>query len=272
MTPSSRQPIRISRQAQRPWTRGVGARVISRAIEPTGREQGKEQRKRPEHACRVCHVWKSLSGPRVGDDLTANVVKETPRRQTTGARLRATSGRSNRGLRPHVCARGPLNDSQTQRLRPATERRSPCSHPKQEPQPERGRLKRRERARHARDIHHARQVRHVWKSLSGPCVGDDLTANVVKETSRRHTLGARLPAAFGRSDRGPRPLVCTHGPLNDSQACQPRLVERLSHFMRVPPPFGPSVSTYRNDFQARESISAANVLRFGTGRDQASFQ
>ncbi len=154
----------------------------------------------------------------------------------------------------------------------ATERRSPCSHPKQEPQPERGRLKRRERARHARDIHHARQVRHVWKSLSGPCVGDDLTANVVKETSRRHTLGARLPAAFGRSDRGPRPLVCTHGPLNDSQACQPRLVERLSHSMRVPPPFGPSVSTYRNDFQARESISAANVLRFGTGRDQASFR
>ncbi len=61
-----------------------------------------------------------------------------------------------------------------------------------------------------------RQVR-AWKSLSGPCAGDDLTASSVKEKPRRQTAGARLRVTFGRCDRGPRPQVCMHGPLNGSQ-------------------------------------------------------
>ncbi len=63
-----------------------------------------ERRERTENARR------SLSGSCAGDYLTATTVKEKPRRQTTGTRLRVALGHGVRGPRPPVCAHDPLND------------------------------------------------------------------------------------------------------------------------------------------------------------------
>ena len=68
----------------------------------------REEQERPE---RREHARKSLSGSCAGGYLTATTVKEKPRRQTTGTRLRVALGHDDRGPCPPVCAHDPLNDS-----------------------------------------------------------------------------------------------------------------------------------------------------------------
>ena len=71
---------------------------------------------------------------------------------------------------------------------------------------------------------------HARKSLSGSCAGDYLTATTVKEKPRRQTTGSRLRVALGHDDRGPRPPVCAHDPLNDSRALSHQSLVCASHF------------------------------------------
>ena len=75
---------------------------------PVRRER--EQYKEKERNERIENARTSLSGSCAGDYQTATTVKEKPRRQTTGTRLRVALGHSERGPRPPVCARDPLND------------------------------------------------------------------------------------------------------------------------------------------------------------------
>jgi len=71
---------------------------------------------------------------------------------------------------------------------------------------------------HSTALERRERMDRAWKSLSGSCAGDYLTATTVKEKPRRQTTGSRLRVVIGHDDRGPRPLVCAHGPLNDFQA------------------------------------------------------
>ena len=70
---------------------------------------------------------------------------------------------------------------------------------------------------------------HARKSLSGSCAGDYLTATTVKEKPRRQTTGSRLRVALGHDDRGPRPPVCAHDPLNDFRALSHQRLVCASH-------------------------------------------
>lgn len=80
------------------------AALIGRDRQVIGSDGEQEHRERTENA------RKSLSGSCAGDYLTATTVKEKPRRQTTGTRLRVALGHGVRGPRPPVCAHDPLND------------------------------------------------------------------------------------------------------------------------------------------------------------------
>ena len=53
---------------------------------------------------------RSLSGPCVRDYHLPVTVKEKPRRQTNGTRLRVATGHGERGPCPRVSTHGPLND------------------------------------------------------------------------------------------------------------------------------------------------------------------
>ena len=189
-----------------------------------------------------------LSGPRVWDDLTAQTrTREAPRRQTTGTPLPATVGRGNRGPRPADMTRGSLNGIRTPRL-PAVE---PSGVAREENR------KRRSGA---------------WKSLSGSCAGDYLTATTVKEKPRRQTTGTRLRVTIGHDDRGPRPPVCAHGPLNESQAFRSPLLAGSSHSRSSHrrPPGG--ASDFHNDSATRSVVPGVASSHSGTSRRRTAFQ
>ena len=59
---------------------------------------------------------------------------------------------------------------------------------------------------------------------------DYLSVTTVKEKPRRQTTGTRLRVALGHDDRGPRPPVCAHDPLNDSRALSHQRLVCASHF------------------------------------------
>ena len=183
-----------------------------------------------------------LSGPRVWDDLTAQTrTREAPRRQTTGTPLPATVGRGNRGPRPADMSRGSLNVVRTPRL-PAVEPSGVARKEKRERRP------------------------GAWKSLSGSCAGDYLTATTVKEKPRRQTTGTRLRVTIGHDDRGPRPPVCAHGPLNECQAFRSPPFADASHsrFSHRQPPGGAPV--FHNESTARSAASSWARLISGTSR------
>lgn len=221
-------------------------------------------------------VRESLSGPCAGDYLTATSSREKPRRQTTGMRLSATLGLSDRGPSPHVCAYGSLNESRTasQAAQPAqTARRS---HPgasyvalRHEPTVRRG-------GRPSPIIRQARKCRCrreiVRESLSGSCAGDYLTATTVKEKPRRQTTGSRLRATIGRSERGPCPPVCAHGPLNEFRALTPSLFEGASHFTRREPVQKPVSLTCHNGAPCPAGVSKSIRPAIGTNRRRTTFQ
>lgn len=71
------------------------------------------------------------------------------------------------------------------------------------------------------------------KSLSGSCAGDYSTANTVKEKPRRQPTSSRLPMALRHGERGLRPPVCAHGPLNDFRAIRHRTQVRPVHSMSI---------------------------------------
>lgn len=212
----------------------------------------------------------SLSGPCAGDYLTATTSREKPRRQTIGMRLSEAIGRSDRGPCPHVCAYGPPNEFRTE-SQTAKRRHPGAAHValRHEPAVERD-------GRPSPIIRQARQCRCgkeiVRESLSGSCAGDYLTATTVKEKPRRQTTGSRLRATIGRSDRGPCPPVCAHGPLNEFRALAPPLFEGASHFTRQMPGRSPFPSTYRNGSRSPAGASRARRLPPGTIRRRATFQ
>ena len=98
------------------------------------------------------------------------------------------------------------------------------------------------------------------RSLSGSCAGDYSTANTVKEKPRRQPTSSRLPMALRRGDRGLRPPVCAHGPLNDYRA--------LPHQAQVCPVHSTSILPGRSV----DSKSFRNRPRVGTSRRSASFR
>ena len=164
------------------------------------------EREEQERLERREHARKSLSGSCAGDYLTDTTVKEKPRRQTTGARLRVAQCHDDRDPCPPICAHDPLNDS-----RAVSHQRLVCgphstSNWRHQARTEKSEQERPERQEHAR------------KSLSGSCTGDNFTANIEMESPRRQPTGSRLRVALGHDDRGPCPPVCTHDPLNDSRA------------------------------------------------------
>lgn len=98
------------------------------------------------------------------------------------------------------------------------------------------------------------------RSLSGSCAGDYSTANTVKEKPRRQPTSSRLPMALRRGDRGLRPPVCAHGPLNDYRA--------LPHPTQVCPVHFTSISRGR----IVHPTSFRNRPWVGTSRRRASFR
>lgn len=118
------------------------------------------------------------------------------------------------------------------------------------------------------------------RSLSGSCAGDYSTANTVKEKPRRQPTSSRLSMALRRGERGLRPPVCAHGPLNDYRA--------LPHLAQVCPVHSTSIShgriAHRKSFRNRPigtpggtppGAAAPNVMRrerIGTSRRPASFR
>ncbi len=215
-------------------------------------------------------VRESLSGPCAGGNPTATTNGEKPRRQTTGMRSRAAIGRCDRGPRPHVSAHGPLNEFRTM---------SPAAKP------------RHHGAVHAGLAHEPNAWRDgqsspvigqtgksrcgkaiARESLSGSCAGDYLTATTVKEKPRRQTAGSRLRATLGRSDCGPCPPVCAHGPLNDSRALFPPLFEGASHCTPREPRQTLGSSTYRNGSQLPAGASGSMRVPLGTNRRRTTYQ
>ena len=191
-------------------------------------------RKQSKHT--EAQVRMPLSGSRVWDDPTAQTrTKEAPRRHS-GTRLpasRVQRGAYKRGPRPTARARGPLNGVRTRK--PSAERLASGNGWREE--------------------QHERRM-GARKSLSGSCAGDYLTATSVKEKPRRQTTGARLRVTIGHDQRGPRPPVCAHGPLNDARA--------LPH----PPSAGPS--HFR--IGARRLCGGATTFRNGLPAERAGIQ
>ena len=189
-----------------------------------------------------------LSCLRVWDDLTAQTrTREAPRRHTTGTRMRVTLGHDNRGPRPAGMTRGPLNGIRTPRP-PAKELEGVSREENQE------------------------RRSGAWKSLSGSCAGDYLTATTVKEKPRRQTTGTRLRVTIGHDDCGPRPPVCAHGPLNERQAFRsPPLAgaphSRFSH-RRLPG----GASDFHNESTTQSATSRGACSISGTSRRRTAFQ
>ena len=201
-----------------------------------------------QHAHREEPVRMPLSGSRVWGDLTAQTrTREAPRRQRIGTRSRLTFGQDDRGPRPAKTTRGSLNGIGTRHTPAvalvATSRRG-----------DRGR---RSGAR---------------SSLSGSCAGDYLTATTVKEKPRRQTTGTRLRVTIGHDDRGPRPPVCAHGPLNDIRAISLSPLASASHSRLRRCRLPGAAATFRNTPAARFVVRCRPRSFSGTSHRRTAFQ
>ena len=204
-----------------------------------------------QHAHREESVRMPLSGSRVEGDLTAKQrTREAPRRQAPGTRSRLTFGQDDRGPRPAKTTRGSLNDIGTQHMPAEALVETP------------GRSRKGDRGRRS----------GARSSLSGSCAGDYLTATTVKEKPRRQTTGTRLRVTIGHDDRGPRPPVCAHGPLNDIRAISLSPLASSSHSRLRRCRLPGAAATFRNTPAARFVVRCRPRSFSGTSHRRTAFQ
>ena len=110
------------------------------------------------------------------------------------------------------------------------------------------------------------------KSLSGSCAGDYLTATTVKEKPRRQPTSSRLPVASSHGERGLRPPVCAHDPLNGSRALTHRTQVCVSHFTSISGSWIVRPRTFRNPINGVASLHHTRSARVGTSRRLAAFR
>lgn len=110
------------------------------------------------------------------------------------------------------------------------------------------------------------------KSLSGSCAGDYLTATTVKEKPRRQPTGSRWHVTSSRDNRGLRPPVCAHDPLNGSRALTHRTQVCASHFTSISTRRIVLSRTFRNRLSGVPDLIQLRPARVGTSPRPAAFR
>ena len=123
-----------------------------------------------------------------------------------------------------------------------------------------------------REQEYRERQERALESLSGSCAGDYLTATTVKEKPRRQPTSSRLPVTACHDERGRRPPVCAHDPLNGSRALTHLIQACVSHGTSISHGWIVDQTTFRNRALDVASLMQPRPATVGTSHRHPAFR